>query len=96
MIRLEAGIARRFNRYPDLVAIALGQRATPASKLFSEPAGKGKEDTVWLRPGGAEPRWPALVAVLGIGGLYAALPPSLVVVDALAPRGDSPGCYCRR
>ena len=31
------------------------------------------------RPGGTEPRWPALVAVLGIGGLYAALPRSLLV-----------------
>jgi len=27
----------------------------------------------------AEPRWPALVALLGAGALYAALPPSLVV-----------------
>ena len=27
-----------------------------------------------------EPRWPALVAVLGIGGLYAALPTSLIVM----------------
>ena len=27
-----------------------------------------------------EPRWPALVAVLGIGGLYAALPSSLLLV----------------
>jgi hypothetical protein len=33
MIRLEAGIARRFKIvFPGLVAISLGRRATPASK----------------------------------------------------------------
>ena len=31
-------------------------------------------------PGAKEPRWPALVAVLGIGGLYTALPSSLMVI----------------
>jgi hypothetical protein len=35
------------------------------------------------QPDGREPRWPAAIAVLGIGGLYAALPASLVV---LGPR----------
>jgi hypothetical protein len=33
-----------------------------------------------LQPGSREPRWPAAIAVLGIGGLYAALPASLVVM----------------
>ena len=31
------------------------------------------------KPKHAEPRWPELVALLGVGGLYAALPSSLVV-----------------
>ena len=32
-----------------------------------------------ISPKNAEPRWPALVALLGAGGLYAALPSSLLV-----------------
>ena len=31
------------------------------------------------KPGGREPRWPAGVALLGVAGLYAALPSSLVI-----------------
>src|SRR6266566_1770311 len=30
------------------------------------------------RPDDAEPRWPSLLALLAVGGLYAALPPSLM------------------
>lgn len=30
-------------------------------------------------PGAREPRWPALVAVLAVGGLYLALPPGLTI-----------------
>jgi hypothetical protein len=33
-----------------------------------------------LKPKNSEPRWPAAIAVIAIGGLYAALPPALVVV----------------
>jgi hypothetical protein len=32
------------------------------------------------KPNNSEPRWPAGIAVIAIGGLYAALPPALIVV----------------
>src|ERR1700704_3690228 len=32
------------------------------------------------KPNKSEPRWPAGIAVVAIGGLYAALPPALMVV----------------
>src|SRR5262249_20078641 len=36
----------------------------------------GKDDTVLYDP---EPRWPAFIAIVAIGGLYTALPSSLIV-----------------
>jgi hypothetical protein len=41
----------------------------------------------WPHPWDAEPRWPALVAVLSVGGIYAALPRYLI----LGPRWLFPG-----
>src|ERR1044072_5085805 len=41
-----------------------------AREVISKPPG--------MRPVSAEPRWPALLAFLALGGLYAALPSSLV------------------
>lgn len=44
-----------------------------------EEARIGKASVAGARQANREPRWPALIAILAVGGLYAALPSSLVV-----------------